>query len=215
MTTPSDAAELARGSVPAAESWHAAAWSQLYSGRAFRPFTAREEDIDAIDIARSLSMTCRYNGHVRKFYSVAEHAVLMARYMLLHPPQHKTADEVRELALWCLLHDGAEAYIGDMVRPLKITPRFEAYRELDDKLTSLIAVKYELPVFDGQLIPAEVKVLDNRILLDERLELLTEPPEAWQEEGLAPLGVEILGWYPPEAEREFLRLLDELDGSRW
>jgi hypothetical protein len=80
---------------------------QLLSGKAFYVTDPKPEDIDILDIAHSLSMQCRYNGHTKGFYSVAEHSVLVAN---LVPPR---------LRLQALLHDASEAYVGDVIRPIK------------------------------------------------------------------------------------------------
>src|SRR4051812_20612492 len=87
--------------------WLRGDWMQTYTGRAFWPLDAQPEDVDPLDIAAALSMLCRYGGHVSRFYSVAEHCLLMSEAVA---PEH---------ALWALLHDATEAYMGDMVRPLK------------------------------------------------------------------------------------------------
>jgi hypothetical protein len=194
---------------PAVDDWHAAAWMQTFTGRAFRPFAATIEDIDAADIARSLAMTCRYNGHVNRFYSVAEHSIHMAEHFA------RVGD--RETALWALLHDAAEAYIGDMVRPLKVTDSMAPFRALDHQLTALIATKFGLiddpAEFHG--LPAAVKDADARILLTERDALLSTPPQPWGQDGMEPLDVDVRCWSPTGAETAFLTALDELDGGRW
>ena len=77
------------------------------SGKRFYLLDPRPEDVCIEDIASALAKQCRYNGHCEGFYSVAEHSVLVS---LLAPPR---------LALEALLHDAAEAYIGDIVAPLK------------------------------------------------------------------------------------------------
>ena len=183
------------------DDWHRAAWMQTFTGRAFRPWHAGPDDIDPRDIARSLSMQCRYNGHVSRFYSVAEHAVLMTQWF------YEQGD--RESALWALLHDAAEAYIGDMVRPLKITDEMQAYRELDDTLTGLIAFRFGA---NGLSMPDAVRAADNRILLDERAVLLGAPAQPWHQDtdGTQPLGVTIAGFDPYTAEDRWLGWLEEL-----
>lgn len=81
-------------------------------GRQLDPFHLTEEDIDLEEIAHSLSLQCRYNGATPVMYSVATHSCIAAAYEL-----YRTSDPA--LALGMLLHDAAEAYIGDYVRPLK------------------------------------------------------------------------------------------------
>jgi hypothetical protein len=79
-----------------------------YSGKRFSLDEANPENIEIVDIAHSLSMICRFNGHTQEFYSVAEHCVHMAR---------RLTD--RKTALYALLHDAGEAYYGDVTTPLK------------------------------------------------------------------------------------------------
>lgn len=61
-------------------------WMQTYTGRQFWPLDPLPEDVFIEDIAHALSMQCRYAGHVTRFYSVAEHSVLIARCA---PPEAK------------------------------------------------------------------------------------------------------------------------------
>lgn len=89
-------------------------WILTFSGERFYPFSPAPEEVKTKDIAHALANICRFNGHTRGFYSVAAHSVHVSR---LVPP---------EFALEALLHDAAEAYVGDMVRPLKRgLPAFE------------------------------------------------------------------------------------------
>lgn len=170
---------------------------QTFTGKQFYPTRPRIEDIDIRDIAHALSLTCRYGGHVDRFYSVAEHCILMS---LCVPPEYR---------LWALLHDATEAYVGDMVRPLKYQPGMEVYRETEDCLMSLIAEKYGL---DGYQMPAEVKEADNRILLNERRTLMGATPAAWAVEGLEPLPISVVGMQPRQAEIMYLTHFDHLMG---
>jgi hypothetical protein len=168
-------------------------WMQTYTGRAFYPLAPHSDDIDPADIAHALSLLCRYGGHVSRYFSVAEHCVLMSYAV------------APEYALWALLHDATEAYMGDMIRPLKHA--MPAYRVAEDRLMATICDRFGLPYE----CPAEVKAADNRILRDERDALMAEPPLPWSSiEQVPPLGVTITGWPPLEAEARYLARLNEL-----
>jgi hypothetical protein len=178
------------------DDWLKGAWMLTHTGRQFWPLSPRAEDLDLVDIAHALSLQCRYNGHTSRFYSVAEHCVLVSQSV----PE--------EFAAWGLLHDAAEAYIGDLIRPIKRSmPSFCA---ADDQLTALIAERFGL---DGTEIPAAVHHADARILLTERAELLNmSTGHRWDEyvEGLEPLDVEVVGVAPQVAEQAFLDRFEEL-----
>lgn len=176
----------------------AGGWMQTYTGKQFFPLTPLPEDIDPLDIAHSLALQCRYNGHVDRFYSVAEHCVLMSESV---PPAH---------ALWALLHDAAEAYIGDMVRPLKI--HMAEFRAVEDGILRAIVERFEL---SPATMPTTVKAADNRILLTERDALMTRhaPPGSWSVDGLKPLPVRITGWDPAYAQMRYTERLHELWGG--
>lgn len=168
-------------------------WMQTYSGRPFYPLDATEDDIEIVDIAHALGMVCRYAGHVRRFYSVAEHCVHLSHTV---DPEH---------ALAALLHDAAEAYVGDMVRPLK--HELPGYMAVEDHLIAVINNKYGLP---GEL-PAQVKEHDTRIVVDEREQLMTPSQLPWSMlDGFAPLGVEVQGWNPIVAEEMYLHRFYQL-----
>lgn len=182
-------------STPSSD-WGRGSWMQTFTGRQFFPLSPRPDEVDPVDIAHALSMICRYGGHTTRFYSVAEHCVLMSYAV------------PAEDALAALLHDATEAYVGDMVRPLK--HHMPAYRDIEDGVMFAIAVRFGLP---HGAMPAAVKEADNRILLDERAALLTVPPADWQQEDLEPLGVEVSGWGPAYAEYQYAERLAELTGG--
>jgi uncharacterized protein len=95
-------------------------WMQTASGRQFWPLDPCPEDVCVIDIAHALSNICRFGGHCSVHYSVAQHAVLVSL-----EAERATmslgfgAVEAHRSAIVGLHHEDAEAYIGDMVRPLK------------------------------------------------------------------------------------------------
>lgn len=135
-------------------------WIQTYTGIRFFPWRPRPEDVHLEDIAHALAQLPRYGGHLPMPYSVAQHSLLVARHC---PPA---------LRLIGLLHDATEAYVGDMMRPVKEGLR--SFQLLESRIWEAIALRFELPVS----IPAEVKLIDNRALTTEVRQLIPSP--AWQ-----------------------------------
>jgi 5'-deoxynucleotidase YfbR-like HD superfamily hydrolase len=110
-------------------------WIETFTRRKVTPMDLSAEMICIEDIAHSLSRLCRYNGHTAGFLSVAEHCVHVSKIVAeTHP----------EFALEGLLHDAAEAYLGDMVRPLKHLPEMQVFRDADERAEAAIAGKFEL-----------------------------------------------------------------------
>src|ERR1051326_5301684 len=104
-----------------------------FSGRWINPLNPRPEDIDIVDIAHALSNQCRFTGHTRFFYSVAQHSCLVSDECA-NP--HK---------LGGLLHDASEAYLSDIARPIKAQPGFgEVYKTCENKLMIAVAKRFSL-----------------------------------------------------------------------
>src|SRR5262249_32784791 len=167
-------------------------WIQTFTGRQFWPLDPRAEELDIEDIAVALSRDCRYAGHCKRFFSVAEHCVLMTRVARgngYNKRDQRTA----------LLHDASEAYLRDIPRPLKRGLR--GYREIESRLMEVIAARYEI----DWPIPPHIKALDESICLDEREQNMAPPPVAWDcdFESTRPLGVELQYWSPAEAFARF------------
>ncbi len=176
-------------------------WMQTFTGRKFYPLDPRPEDIVIADVAHGLAMTCRYGGHTQRYYSVAEHCVLVSQ---LVPPEY---------ALEGLLHDSAEAYIGDMVRPLKHQPEMVQFRQAEAVIEIAIRVRFDLRVTPACW--AVVKDIDNRILVDEIGALMADPPAYWERhDAVRSLGARISGWSPALAEERFLERFYELTEGR-
>jgi 5'-deoxynucleotidase YfbR-like HD superfamily hydrolase len=95
----------------------------------------RPQDIQIDEIAHALSLTCRYGGRIKEFYSVAQHSVLVAKGLYNHSKN-------KNLALYGLLHDAAEAYLSDVVSPLKM--RLDFYIELEDIIMYQILKKFRV-----------------------------------------------------------------------
>ena len=146
------------------------------------------------DISQALSMNCRYSGHVSKFYSVAEHSVLIARLVL------KETGDVHE-ALGALLHDASEAYLTDIPRPIK--PKLTNYFELEAIAEKVIQDKFRI-----QPMSDYVKYLDTHICGTEAVQLFLEIPEWTNDYDDIPIIVQ--SWTPKKAKKEFLNMFNKL-----
>jgi uncharacterized protein len=166
-------------------------WIQTASSRQFWPLDPRGEDLNIHDIAHALAHQCRFTGHTREFYSVAQHSVLAATLV----PE--------ELALDALMHDASEAYLADIAKPIKADPRFGTiYKEFEEKLMRIIAARFN---FDWPLRD-EVKQADAILLHGEASQLLGPQPSPWIDEALARACPRILPWRPEIARETFLDL---------
>ncbi len=127
-----------------------------YNKRIFDPWNITCDDIDIIDIAHALSLLCRGCGHVNFFYSVGLHCLNCAT-------EAKARGYSKDLQLACLLHDASEAYISDIIRPVKI--HLTQYQQLEDKIISTIYdhFKLQLSAANKQLI----KEIDDQMLANE------------------------------------------------
>lgn len=103
---------------------------RTYCGNRVHPFCPSPEEIAIDDIARSLAQQCRFLGHTDAHYSIAQHCVLVSE---LVPARD---------ALWGLLHDASEAYLGDLPAPIKREPEMSIYRIAEDRLLACIARKF-------------------------------------------------------------------------
>lgn len=162
-------------------------WMQTYTGGVFWPLKPEQSDIRFEDISSALSKMCRYGGHCTRFYSVAEHCVHVASVV---SDKHK---------LTALLHDASEAYLSDVIRPVK--PFLQNYYEIEDRLMKAIADRFGIT----WPLPDEVKRADNAILADERkqnMAFMDVPAEMWGDV-LPPLGVTLQFWNPHEAQYQF------------
>lgn len=120
----------------------------LWSGQRMDPLNPHFDDFRIDDIAHALARQCRYNGHVTHYLSVARHSVWVSEAL------DGTGHE-----LWGLLHDAAEAYIGDMVRPLKHHESMAGFTAIESVIERSIADAFDLP----WPMPAEVREADRLV----------------------------------------------------
>jgi len=181
-------------------------WLYTYTGRQFYPIDPRPEDVDLVDIAQALSQLCRFTGHTKRFYSVAEHCCHI----------HDAAPE--EYRAWGLMHDAAEAYVNDMSRPLKrgCGQVGEIYREVEYGIMCAIAEKFRLEIFGDRefdAAPANVQFLDDRMLVTEADQVFLLPAH-WTKSrpwvNTPRLPVEIGFWDPSTARSCFMKRAEEL-----
>lgn len=130
------------------------------------------------DIAHGLSMVCRFAGQASRFYSVAEHSVHVAR---LVPPH---------LGRAALLHDAAEALIGDVSRPLKSL--LPDYRQVEARIEFDLAARFTPP---GQRLidwhVPDIKAADLAMCAVEARFLMSPDADYWAGIGADPALVEI------------------------
>ena len=176
-------------------------WMQTRSGIRFYPFDPRPEEVHIEDIAAALSKMCRFNGHCVRYYSVAEHSVRVSR---ICDPQD---------ALWGLLHDAAEAYVGDMIRPIKRHQQLGAYREIEYEVMEAIIERFGL-VNHGiwaHEMPYSVREADEVMLATEARDLMdVRDWDSYSELVVKALPEPVVGWSPADAEQQFLRRFHEL-----
>jgi uncharacterized protein len=171
-------------------------WINTHRGEKFYPLEPTFGTIHIEDIAAALSKLCRFCGHTKKFYSVAQHSVLVSRLCDAADAKHG------------LLHDAAEAYVNDLARPLKRHPMLEGYVEAERNLQGVIFNRFGLMA----AMPPSVKEADNRLVLTEARQLLPNLHPDWCKDW-AFVPYETLGIIPlsPEiAETMFLQRFHEL-----
>ena len=120
------------------------------------------ETINISDIASGLSKICRFGGQIDEFYSVAQHSILVCELA----PDH--------LKFEALMHDSPEAYLGDVIKPLKVMLG-SSYANIEDKFTELIAGKFGLQ-FDKLFA---IKPFDKKALEMEHEFLQKKNPKEW------------------------------------
>ena len=113
-----------------------------YTGKAFDLSNPSPDKICLDDIAHSLSQLCRFVGSTHRFYSVAEHSLMVSH---LVKPENKH---------WALMHDAAEAYTGDVISPLKKIIG-GGYSDFENRILSVIEQKYTLGDISDEVILAD------------------------------------------------------------
>ncbi|MBL8015523.1 MAG: phosphohydrolase [Candidatus Doudnabacteria bacterium] len=170
-------------------------YTDTFSGKRIFPFAPEVEQISILDIAHALSNICRFGGHTKEFYSVAQHSILVS--------QHCDPTD----ALWGLLHDASEAYIGDLTKPIKQLEELKPYRDAEDRLHRVISIKFKL----SETIPESVKRADKVMLMTEKRDLMKAADlRVKQNIDIKPLPKRIIPLPPKTSEQLFMERFNSL-----
>jgi hypothetical protein len=151
--------------------------------------------IDIRDIAHGLALKCRFSGHTREFYSVAQHSLMVASLL------------PKELRLTGLLHDASEAYLVDLPRPIKA--QMPLFQQLEDGVMKVIAKVFPI----RYPFPAAIKEADDRALWTEIRDLMPKKDD-WLISNVPPVDYKIDPWEWQAAEVEFLNAMGWLGIGR-
>lgn len=144
------------------------------------------------DVSIGLSNTCRFGGQCKRFYSVAEHCVLMSH--IVH----------QKFALIALMHDAAEAFTGDIPKPLKqLLPDFAI---IEDRVEVAISDAFDVPA----KLPPEVKLADRQMLCAEQMQVMGNSDEWVHTQSTEPAQITVEFWSPVEAEKAFVSRYNQL-----
>lgn len=176
------------------------AWIETASGIKFDILEPTVDMVTIEDIAHALSQLNRFTGHTKYPYSVGQHS-LHCSHLVPH-----------EDALWALLHDASEAYIGDMNRPLKhFSEAGGHYQKVETNVMAVICQKFGLPLEE----PASVEKADRGMLYAEKVALMPGTPSSvsrsWGRSGSkTPANVLIVEMHPLAVEKYFLKRFEIL-----
>lgn len=144
------------------EPWSNIGEVETYTGGKFDLFDPDPADVRLLDIAAGLAHTCRFGGHCRHFYSVANHSIHVSRELPSDNPR---------LQLVGLFHDTGEAYVGDIPRPLKA--KFDMVEQVEDRILNTIWTAFGIdPPTDDEW--EQVMTADDRLLAYEANNILED-----------------------------------------
>lgn len=166
-----------------------------YGGAEFNLASPEAGRCSIEDVAHALSHLCRFTGHTREFYSVAQHSWHCSH---LVAPKHAYA---------ALMHDAAEAFIGDIATPLKAM--LPEYRAIEHRIEAAVFAQFNVP----NPLPPEVKQADLRMLATEKRDLLPASCGDWAIlEGIEPIQRKIMPFHAEMAKGMFLQRYAKLRG---
>lgn len=165
-----------------------------YTGNKIDPMNMAVADISIQDIAHALSLTCRGGGHVSYFFSVAQHSINCMN-------EAKARGWSERLQLACLLHDASEAYISDIIRPVKA--HLSNYLEIESSIMNVILERFGLADLSEEE-NAMWKQIDDEMMNFELKNLM---------KGEEYRNTDNLSSVPAEAERPWREVEDEFEAE--
>lgn len=176
-------------------------WIQTFTGLSFDFMELDKDSVNIYDITHALSNICRFTGHCKTFYSVADHSLRVSEIL---PDEYK---------LIGLLHDSPEAYINDLSRPLKHISSLGPYNDLEKRIMKTILSKFDLlDLLEDGDIPQKVKDADMILLATEQRDLMNQSEYNWSDiYDIKPLEKNIYPLSPNSvAETQFLMRFQQL-----
>lgn len=180
-------------------------WLGIGNGRMFWPLDPRATEVHIEDIAHALSNTCRWGGRVSDYYSVCQHSVHVAQIVERNDPQ---------LALHALLHDAAEAYLGDIPTPIKHHlllmrgKQREPVSTTEHRILDVIYLAFGLGPYVDRLT---IRDADRLALATEARDLMGGL--TW--DGMVPTNEPVLDPLSPRAARtQFMAMFRRLTGGK-
>jgi hypothetical protein len=159
-----------------------------YTNKKYHFLNPSVSEVCIEDISQALSMNCRYSGHVKSFYSVAEHSCIIFDLAL-----KETGDLIE--AYSGLMHDASEAYLTDVPRPIK--PHLEGYSDIEQKAEKIIQDAFNFTPMSNY-----IKYVDTHICGIEAKQLFQVTP-SWADD-FDHIDIQVKGWMPDQAKREFM-----------
>lgn len=130
------------------------------SGKKFNLLDPKADTIDISDIAHGLAFKGHFAGQTPCYFSIAQHSLLA-----LHNLVQSWREENKQLALAILLHDAAEAYIGDMIKPIKILIPY--FSEIEDRIMDQVAIRFNI---DRNLFRSDVVKQCDKLAQEQEFE---------------------------------------------
>jgi hypothetical protein len=183
-------------------------WMLTQTRRQVWPLALKHADVNVMDIAMSLGKQCRYNGHVDKFYTVAEHSVQISKALERDGFDHMTQ-------FVGLHHDDSECWMGDQIKPLKnaLEQLGVSLKPFELAIEKTVSERFGMP----WPWPEIIHEYDRKIVRDEKEQLKAGGGDDWigfniPEKGI---GVYLPCWTWEQATKEFLARHSELTERIW